>query len=47
MADMREVAADSSLPVTEAASREGFSLPVHPQLADGDLERIVEEVNRL
>ncbi|MCW4385041.1 DegT/DnrJ/EryC1/StrS family aminotransferase [Salinibacterium sp. SYSU T00001] len=35
------------LPVTEAASREVISLPVHPSLSAGDLERIVDAVNAL
>ena len=33
------------LPQTEAAAREVVSLPVHPSLTEGDLERIVEAVN--
>ena len=35
------------LPVTEQAAREVVSLPVHPSLAQADLERIVEAVNAL
>lgn len=35
------------LPITEAAARECLSLPVHPSLSDGDLERIVTAVNTL
>jgi dTDP-4-amino-4,6-dideoxygalactose transaminase len=35
------------LPVAEKASREVFSLPVHPQLSQADLEKIVYEVSRL
>jgi dTDP-4-amino-4,6-dideoxygalactose transaminase len=38
---------DHVLPVTEKASREVISLPVHPQLSRADLEKIVHEVNRL
>jgi len=33
------------LPETEKAARECLSLPVHPALQEGDLERIVEAVN--
>jgi dTDP-4-amino-4,6-dideoxygalactose transaminase len=33
------------LPETERAAREVVSLPVHPSLSQGDLERIVEAVN--
>ena len=35
------------LPVTEKAAREVVSLPVHPSLSQGDLERIVTAVNAL
>ena len=35
------------LPETELAAREVVSLPVHPSLSSGDLDRIVEAVNRL
>ena len=33
-----------SLPATEAAAATVLSLPVHPRLSDGDLDRIVESV---
>ena len=33
------------LPETERAARECLSLPVHPSLSQGDLERVVEAVN--
>jgi dTDP-4-amino-4,6-dideoxygalactose transaminase len=39
--------ADVDLPETERAARECLSLPVHPSLSQGDLERIVEAVNAL
>ena len=39
--------ADVDLPVTELAARECLSLPVHPSLSEGDLERIVTAVNAL
>ncbi|WP_022885767.1 DegT/DnrJ/EryC1/StrS family aminotransferase [Glaciibacter superstes] len=35
------------LPETERASREVLSLPVHPSLSEGDLERIVSAVNKV
>ena len=35
------------LPETERAAKECLSLPVHPSLGEGDLERIVEAVNAL
>ena len=35
------------LPETERAARECLSLPVHPSLSQGDLERIVTAVNTL
>lgn len=38
---------DVDLPVTEQAARECLSLPVHPSVSQGDLERIVEAVNAL
>ncbi|PKW27224.1 DegT/DnrJ/EryC1/StrS family aminotransferase [Phycicoccus duodecadis] len=38
---------DVDLPETERAARECLSLPVHPSLSQGDLERIVEAVNAL
>ena len=38
---------DQVLPVAEKASREVISLPVHPQLSQADLEKIIFEVNRL
>lgn len=39
--------AQVDLPETEKAARECLSLPVHPSLSDGDLERVVEAVNTL
>jgi perosamine synthetase len=38
---------DLDLPETERAAREVLSLPVHPSLTQGDLERIVEAVNTI
>ena len=38
---------DKDLPATEQAARECLSLPVHPSLSQGDLERIVTAVNTL
>ncbi len=39
--------ADVDLPATEQAARECLSLPVHPSVSQGDLERIVSAVNSL
>ena len=36
-----------NLPVTERAGKECLSLPVHPSLSEGDLERIVTAVSKL
>jgi perosamine synthetase len=36
-----------NLPVTEQVVKEVISLPVHPQLSQGDLEKIVFEVNKI
>jgi dTDP-4-amino-4,6-dideoxygalactose transaminase len=33
--------------VTEQVAAEVFSLPVHPQLTDADLSRVIEVVNDL
>ena len=38
---------DADLPETERAAAQCLSLPVHPSLTQGDLERIVEAVNAL
>ena len=38
---------DVELPETERAAKECLSLPVHPSLSQGDLERIVTAVNIL
>lgn len=44
---MREIIGQISLPVAEKLAKEVISLPVHPQLDQQDLEKIVEEVNKL
>jgi dTDP-4-amino-4,6-dideoxygalactose transaminase len=44
---LRPFRADVDLPETERAARECLSLPVHPSLSGGDLERIVTAVNTL
>ena len=44
---MHEHIGDVTLPVTEKLSKEVFSLPVHPQLSQADLEKIVTEVTKL
>ena len=41
------VTPDSDLPETMRAARECLSLPVHPSLSEGDLERIVIAVNTI
>lgn len=41
----QELGYDVSLPESERAADEVLSLPVHPALSHGDLERIVEAVN--
>ncbi|NBO27111.1 MAG: aminotransferase DegT, partial [Actinobacteria bacterium] len=33
------------MPETELAAKQALSLPVHPSLSQGDLEKIVEVVN--
>lgn len=38
---------ECALPITEQMAAQVLSLPVHPQLTGDDLERIVEEVNKL
>jgi perosamine synthetase len=42
---LRHLAPDLELPVTTQAAAEVVSLPVHPSLTEGDLERIVTGVN--
>ena len=44
---MHEHVGDITLPVTEKLAKEVFSLPVHPQLTQADLDKIVTEVNKL
>ncbi len=44
---LKKYAEGLDLPETEKAAREAVSLPVHPSLSQGDLERIVEAVNAL
>ncbi|MFV0462258.1 MAG: DegT/DnrJ/EryC1/StrS family aminotransferase [Nostocoides sp.] len=44
---LKPFATDDDLPATEQAARECLSLPVHPSLSQGDLERIVTAVNAL
>lgn len=45
LASLRHFAPDLELPVTAQAAAEVISLPVHPSLTQGDLERIVTAVN--
>lgn len=42
-----EAAGVFELPVAERLSREVISIPVHPKVSEADIDRIVEEVNRL
>ena len=44
---MRELVGDYQLPVAEKLAKQVISLPVHPQVSQADLEKIVEEVNKL
>jgi dTDP-4-amino-4,6-dideoxygalactose transaminase len=44
---MREVVGNLSFPIAEQMAAEVISLPVHPQLSQADLEKIVAEVNKL
>ncbi|HMC69466.1 MAG TPA: DegT/DnrJ/EryC1/StrS family aminotransferase, partial [Mycobacteriales bacterium] len=44
---VREVVGDVAMPVTDRVAASVISLPVHPLLEHGDLERIVSAVNRL
>lgn len=44
---MREVVGNLTFPIAEKAAAEVISLPVHPQLSQADLEKIVAEVNKL
>ncbi|HEY8943494.1 MAG TPA: DegT/DnrJ/EryC1/StrS family aminotransferase [Polyangiaceae bacterium] len=44
---LQQYAPGLDLPETERAAREAVSLPIHPSLSAGDLDRIVEAVNAL
>jgi len=44
---IREIVGEYRLPVSEKLAKEVISIPVHPQVSQADLEKIVEEVNRL
>lgn len=41
----QELGYTDSMPISEKASREVLSLPVHPQLAEGDLDLIINTIN--
>ena len=43
----KELGYTDYLPISEAASREVLSLPVHPSLTKGDLDTIVDAVASL
>lgn len=47
LASLQAYAPGLDLPETERAAREAVSLPIHPSLSAGDLDRIVEAVNAL
>lgn len=47
LSSLSKFAPHLDLPETEKAAAEVISLPVHPSLSDGDLERIVDAVNAL
>jgi dTDP-4-amino-4,6-dideoxygalactose transaminase len=44
---MREIIGNYDLPVAERLAKQVISLPVHPQVNQEDLEKIVSEVNKL
>ena len=44
---IREVIGDVEMPITDRVAETVLSLPIHPLLSAGDLERIVAAVNRL
>jgi dTDP-4-amino-4,6-dideoxygalactose transaminase len=44
---MRDLVGEYHLPVSEKMAQEVISLPVHPQVTQSDLKKIVEEVNKL
>jgi len=44
---VRNITGEINMPITERVSNEVFSLPVHPQLSQADLDKVVEEVNKL
>jgi dTDP-4-amino-4,6-dideoxygalactose transaminase len=44
---MKELVGDYHLPVSEKLAKQVISLPVHPQVSQADLEKIVTEVNRI
>jgi dTDP-4-amino-4,6-dideoxygalactose transaminase len=44
---MKELVGEVHLPVSEKLAQQVISLPVHPQVTQVDLEKIVQEVNKL
>jgi dTDP-4-amino-4,6-dideoxygalactose transaminase len=44
---MRKIVGDYHLPVAEKFAKQVISLPIHPQVSQEDLEKIVTEVNKL
>jgi dTDP-4-amino-4,6-dideoxygalactose transaminase len=44
---MKEIIGEYHFPVSEKLAKQVISLPIHPQVTESDLEKIVEEVNKL
>jgi len=44
---MQEIIGDFKFPISEKLAKQVISLPVHPQVSQADLDKIVEEVNKL
>jgi dTDP-4-amino-4,6-dideoxygalactose transaminase len=44
---MKELVGEVHLPISEKLAQQVISLPVHPQVTQEDLEKIVQEVNKL
>jgi len=44
---MKEIIGEHQFPISEKLAKQVISLPVHPQVTQADLEKIVEEVNKL
>ena len=44
---VRKITGEIKMPIAERVSEEVFSLPVHPHLSQDDLDKVVDEVNKL